>query len=137
MKFTTTAIAAVAVLLMTGSAFATSCIERTLDGGQRTETYVAGMSTGGSLPGTAYTKATFCPKSAAAGTCTGESLSEPVAGPIYADRLVDNPDIDQFAKLDAVATAKAIAAELKAAIKEWRKPNPVAPVYKPWSNGSC
>lgn len=30
------------------------------------------------LGGTAYTKATFCPKAAAAGTCTGESLSEKV-----------------------------------------------------------
>jgi hypothetical protein len=32
------------------------------------------------LGGTAYTKATFCPAAAAAGTCTGESLSEKVKG---------------------------------------------------------
>jgi hypothetical protein len=34
------------------------------------------QSAGGSLGGTAYTKATFCPAAAAAGTCTGESLAE-------------------------------------------------------------
>lgn len=31
-------------------------------------------STASSLGGTAYTKATFCPKASAAGTCTGETL---------------------------------------------------------------
>jgi hypothetical protein len=127
-----------AVAAMTQTATASAlCIEQTLDGGTATERYVAGMSKGGSLPGTAYTKATFCPVGAAAGTCTGESLSEPVAGPIYADRTVDLPDVDQFADLDIKATAKAVAAELKAALKEWRKPNPVAPIYQPWANGSC
>ena len=35
--------------------------------------------------GTAYTVATFCPAAAAAGTCTGESLSEFVAGIVYGD----------------------------------------------------
>ena len=36
-------------------------------------------ASGGSLNGTAYTKATFCPTTAAAGTCTGESISERVS----------------------------------------------------------
>jgi hypothetical protein len=127
---------AVAALAQTATA-SPLCIEQTIDGGTATERYVSGQSKGGSLPGTAYTKAAFCPVAAAAGTCTGESLSEPVAGLIYADRTVDLPDVDQFAPLDIKATAKAVAAELKAAIKEWRKPNPVAPIYQPWANGSC
>lgn len=40
-----------------------------------------GMASTGAprLNGTAYTVATFCPAKAAAGTCTGESLSERVA----------------------------------------------------------
>lgn len=41
----------------------------------RTKVVASGVS---NLGGTAYTKATFCPEAAAAGTCTGESLSERV-----------------------------------------------------------
>lgn len=52
--------------------------------GPVTRTDVIGQSSGGpDHNGTAYTKATFCPKAAAAGTCTGESLSTFVVGPIY------------------------------------------------------
>jgi hypothetical protein len=39
--------------------------------------------TNGNLKGTTYTMATFCPAAAAAGTCTGESLSEKVQGYNY------------------------------------------------------
>lgn len=39
---------------------------------------VAFGASNGNLGGTAYTKATFCPRIHAAGTCTGESLSEKV-----------------------------------------------------------
>jgi hypothetical protein len=47
--------------------------------------------------GTAYTKAAFCPVGAAAGTCTGESLSEPVGSHIEGWTTYDGnvPDINQ------------------------------------------
>jgi hypothetical protein len=52
--------------------------------GQVTRTEVVGQTSGGpDHNGTAYTKATFCPAAAAPDTCTGESLSTFVAGPVY------------------------------------------------------
>lgn len=130
--------ALMAITAMTMPAYATSCIERTVDGGAYVETYVAGQTQGGpDHNGTDYTKATFCPVAAAVGTCTGESLSTFVAGPVYAERLVELPDTDEFAKLDVKATAKAVAKELITAILQHRAPNPVAPIYGGWSEGSC
>jgi hypothetical protein len=52
--------------------------------GPVTRTQVVGQSKAGPAHnGTPYTIATFCPKAAAKGTCTGESLSEFVVGPIF------------------------------------------------------
>lgn len=78
MKLTTASI--LAMVAMTAPAFA-ACQNYpivTPDNApvSRTETVNAGSNA--SLGGTAYTKATFCPVAAAAGTCTGESLSEKV-----------------------------------------------------------
>lgn len=58
-----------------------------------------GYNPGGSnanLKGTAYTIATFCPAAAAAGTCTGESLSEKVAGANYAYVTLDGTVADIY-----------------------------------------
>ena len=56
------------------------------------------VSSGGSLNGTAYTKATFCPVAAAAGTCTGESLSERVGSTLIKYITFDGnvPDVQQY-----------------------------------------
>lgn len=111
------AIASVAVLALTSQAFALTCESRTIDvpdivvdGGTEQQdvfglrTFTTGVS---SHNGTAYTKATFCPKAAAAGTCTGESLSEPVSthearvkvGEVTVDlpdSVIVTPDDDEY-----------------------------------------
>lgn len=52
---------------------------------------------GNSLNGTAYTVATFCPAAAAAGTCTGESLSTRVNATVLTNQFLGNtgdvPDV--------------------------------------------
>ncbi len=51
--------------------------------------------TNGNLKGTAYTVAAFCPAAAAAGTCTGESLSEKVQGYQY-DYVTYDGNVDDI-----------------------------------------
>lgn len=85
-----TLILASALAAMSSSAFA-ACKEYvtvTPDNapvlGPVVKSVVVGQTSGGpDHNGTAYTKATFCPVKAAPGTCTGESLSTFVAGPVY------------------------------------------------------
>jgi hypothetical protein len=91
-SFLKIALAGVALVAMSTSVFA-ACKEYvtvTPDNapvyGPVTRTVVVGQTPGGpDHNGDAYTKATFCPAKAAPDTCTGESLSTFVAGPIYGD----------------------------------------------------
>jgi hypothetical protein len=83
--------AVAAVLALSGPALA-ACVNYPIITPDTAPVNRLGVTTGGSnanLGGTAYTKATFCPAKAAAGTCTGESLSEKVATAQYAYVTLD------------------------------------------------
>jgi hypothetical protein len=75
MKLTTATI--LAIVAMTAPAFAACKNYPIVTPDDAPVTRIGGGSNA-NLNGTAYTKATFCPAAAAAGTCTGESLSEKV-----------------------------------------------------------
>lgn len=149
-----TALAAAAIALSTPSYAVNLCQSQTIDGGQTiidggtqtndvfgnvTRNVPVGTSKAGPAHnGTAYTKAAFCPVGAAPGTCTGESLSESVAGIVYGDvttlekigeetidlpdTVIDNPDIPQY-RIGVMIPAT-----------PW---TPAKWVGTPWKNGTC
>lgn len=137
--------ALLAITAMTLPAHATSCIERTVDGGTASVRYIATYSgghdgwdgTGGQCTKPGSARIWVGPRDGNGVCLTPASLIGSVAGPVYATKLVDLPDTDEFAKLDVKATAKAIAKEVLAALLQHRAPNPVAPIYGGWSEGSC
>lgn len=65
-------------------------------------------SSGGNLNGTAYTKATFCPVAAAAGTCTGESLSERVSSTLIKYVTYDGVVPDDYKHIHYIQWKKLI-----------------------------
>jgi hypothetical protein len=80
-------LASLTCLAFTSASFAACRTIVTPDNAPNVRSVVVGQSSSGpDHNGTAYTKATFCPKLAAPGTCTGESLSTFVAGPVYGNK---------------------------------------------------
>lgn len=91
-----------ATLAMTSASFA-ACVNYPIVTPDNAPVYGAkafpNAGSNANLGGTAYTKATFCPKAAAPGTCTGESLSEKVQGNVDPNFFFGNygnvPDIER------------------------------------------
>ena len=119
------------------------CIEQTIDGGTATVTAMATSSASSGWDGVAVKCTLLSGRASIAPSRDAKGICGPALSTIGSEKTgtypvtIDLADIDQFAKLDAKAWAKAIKAEAIAALKEWRKPNPVAPIYQPWANGSC
>jgi hypothetical protein len=114
-------IAAAALLMASAPAYAITCYERpviTADNAPVNREKIVAAGSNGNLGGTAYTKATFCPAAAAAGTCTGESLSEKV-----------NNYLLQYVTYDGNVPDT----------EEYRKGIFIGPIFigTPWKPGSC
>jgi hypothetical protein len=114
-------LAAAALLMASAPAYAINCYERTIVTPDNAPVNRASYTLGnpGGNNGTAYTKAAFCPKAAAADTCTGESLSE----------LNRGGAMTKYVTLDGVV----------ADIEEFRKGIQLGPIFigTPWTAGSC
>lgn len=99
MKLFATSLVALTAMTLPAFAACKEYVTVTPDTAPNVRSVVIGQTSGGpDHNGTAYTKATFCPVKAAAGTCTGESLSTFVAGPVYGPKTFldgDVPDITQ------------------------------------------
>jgi hypothetical protein len=125
MKLRSFVLASVAALAMANSALAGG-LDRCQDlpdfvtADNASNPKVTGYTNPGGLDGTQTTVAMYCPSGAAAGTCTGESLSEQVPGPIVVDRfdgIVADILQHQTGEVDVKESVKAYLAAVKEAIK--------------------